>query len=182
MWWVKARSIEALPKVVAAINEVFANSSAKVRAETERAFQLSFVSMWGNIGVLVNSICSVVIFTLVLVSASTMSMAIRERFRELAVLKSIGFRRRELFLFVLAESFGLSMTGALLGVGGAWYVYTLTQVMQRLTQGILITFEVTPRIMGLGLFVAAALGVIASIAPSLSVARTSVVDGLRTLD
>jgi putative ABC transport system permease protein len=182
MWWVKARSIEAMPKVVAAINEVFANSSAKVRAETERAFQLSFVSMWGNIGVLVNSICSVVIFTLVLVSASTMSMAIRERFRELAVLKSVGFRRRELFLFVLAESFGLSMTGALLGVGGAWYVYTLTHVMQRLTQGILITFEVTPRIMGLGLFVAAALGLIASIAPSLSVARTSVVDGLRTLD
>ncbi len=51
-------------------------------------------------------------FTLVLVTASTMSMAIRERFRELAMLKALGFRRRELFAFILAESFGLAVTGA----------------------------------------------------------------------
>ena len=74
----------------ARINRAFANTAAEVRAETERAFQLSFVSMWGNIKILVSSICTVVVFTLLLVSVSTMSMAVRERFRELAVLKALA--------------------------------------------------------------------------------------------
>ena len=107
-----------------AIDKTFENTSAEVRAERERAFQLGFISMWGNIKLLVGLICCAVIFTLLLVSASTMSMAVRERFRELAILKAIGFRRRELFAFILAESFGLAAAGALIGVGGAYVVFT----------------------------------------------------------
>ena len=180
-WWVKAKTIEDMPRVIEAINKSFANSSAEVRAETERAFQLNFVSMWGNIKILVHSLCSVVVFTLLLVSASTMSMAVRERFRELAVLKALGFRRRELFAFILAESFGLAALGGVLGIGGAWLLYTFGSI-GAMTDGIFVSFEVTPRIMGQAAAIAAALGIVASIAPSISVARMSVVAGLKTLD
>jgi putative ABC transport system permease protein len=180
-WWVKARSGEDMPQVIKAINDAFANTSSEVRAETERAFQLSFISMWGNIKRLILSICSVVVFTLVLVTASTMSMAIRERFRELAVLKALGYQRSQLFAFILAESFGLAMFGAIAGAGGAWLFYTHINI-SKLTAGILITFEVTPKIMGTSFLIAACLGVVASIAPALSVARMSVVGGLKTLD
>jgi putative ABC transport system permease protein len=180
-WWVKARTIEDMPRVIEAINKAFANSSAEVRAETERAFQLNFVSMWGNIKILVHSLCSVVVFTLLVVSASTMSMAVRERFRELAVLKALGFRRRELFGFILAESFGLAALGGLVGIGGAWALYTFGSIA-RMTAGVFVSFEVTPRIMGQAAVVAAVLGILASIAPAISVARMSVVAGLKTLD
>ena len=128
MWWLRVRSIGEMAAVVAAINKAFENTAAEVRAESERAFQLGFISMWGNIRLLIHSISSVVVFTLVLVTASTMSMAVRERFRELALLKALGFRRRELLAFILAESTGLALTGALLGVGGAWLTYTHTRV------------------------------------------------------
>jgi putative ABC transport system permease protein len=232
-WWVKAASMEVIPATLARINQTFANTSAEVRAETERTFQLSMVSMWANIKILVRSICSVVIFSLLLVSASTMSMAIRERFRELAMLRALGFRRRDLFIFILAESFGLAMAGGFLGIGGAWLVFThgetasnvaavagaimglaaLVQLIRsrsllgvafnltaatvlagmawtlhlypnisRMTNGILLTFEVTPGIMGTAALVAACLGIISSLTPYLSVARLSVVEGLATLD
>ncbi|MDB6109897.1 MAG: hypothetical protein JWR69_1647 [Pedosphaera sp.] len=180
-WWVKVRSAEDMPRVTTAINAAFANSSSEVRAETERAFQLSFISMLGNVKLLVASISTVVVFTLILVTASTMSMAIRERFRELAVLKALGFRRRELFAFILAESFGLAVTGAVLGAGGAYFLYNYGNI-SKMTNGIFITFEVTPKIVGIAILVATGLGIVASIAPSISVARTSVVDGLKTLD
>ena len=180
-WWVRARSAEEVPAVINQINQAFANSSAEVRAETERAFQLSFISMWGGVNQLIGSICSVVVFTLLLVSTSTMSMAVRERFRELAVLKALGFRRRELFAFILAESFGLAFVGAGLGVGGAWLLYNNLNIAA-LTNGILITFEVSPRIVGQACLVAAVLGIVSSFAPAMSVAKMSVVDGLKTLD
>jgi putative ABC transport system permease protein len=180
-WWIRASSAEEAPAAIEAINRTFANTANEVRAESERAFQMSFVSMWGNIKILIGSICAVVVFTLLLVTASTMSMAIRERFRELAVLKAIGFRRRELFAFILAESFGLSMLGALVGAGGAWALAHSLNIA-KLTGGFFPYFDVSPRILGLAFAVAALIGIVASIAPSISVARTSVVEGLKTLD
>ena len=181
MWWLKAKSAEEMPRVIEAINKAFENTSAEVRAETERAFQLGFISMWGNIKLLVTLISSAVVFTLLLVTASTMSMAIRERFRELAILKAIGFRRRELFAFILAESFFLAAAGAVLGVGGAWALFTFGDI-STLTNGLFPMFEVTPKIVGIGSLVAATLGIVASIMPSLAVARMSVVEGLKSLD
>ena len=181
MWWLKVKSAADMPRVTAAVDKAFENTSAEVRAESERAFQLGFISMLGNIKALVASISTVVVFTLVLVSASTMSMAVRERFRELAILKALGFRRRELFAFILAESFGLAAAGAVIGIGAAYCLYTFGDI-GKLTNGIFVTFEVTPRIVGFSALVAALLGIVSAVAPSLSVARMSVVNGLKTLD
>ncbi len=180
-WWVRVESAEVAPEVIRAINDAFANTSAEVRAETESAFQMSFVSMWGNIKLLIGSISAVVVFTLLLVTVSTMSMAIRERFRELAILKALGYRRRELFAFVLAESFGLAMIGAVLGAGGAYFLFRAIDI-EKLTGGMMLYFEVTPRILGMSFTVAALLGIIAALPPAWAVARTSVVAGLKTLD
>jgi len=232
MWWLRVASPDDMPRVVTAINTAFANTSAEVRAESERAFQLGFLSMLGNVRVLIGSISAVVVFTLVLVSASTMSMAIRERFRELAILKALGFRRRELFVFILAESVGLCLAGLVVGAGGAWLLFThgygaglallsgagvalgvaLWNLFQKrfsqaamnlpvsgllaglgiwacrhpniskMTNGFFITFEVTPKILGLAALVATGLGIVASIAPAIAAARMSVVSGLKTLD
>ncbi len=181
MWWVRAESAEVAPRVIEAITHAFASSANEVRAETERAFQMSFVSMIGNLKVLIGAICSAIVATLLVVSASTMSMAIRERFRELAVLKAIGYQRRELLAFILAESFALALGGALLGAGGAWLLSVSVDV-PKATSGFFLTLEVTPRILGLATLVAAALGILSSIAPSIAVARMTVVEGLKTLD
>ena len=181
MWWVKARSADDVPRIIDQVNAAFANTSAEVVAETERAFQMGFVSMWANIKVLISSICSVVVFALLLVTASTMSMAVRERMRELAVLKALGFRRHVLFAFILAESFGLSAVGLLLGAGGAWLISANIDA-PTLTGGLFPMLTVTPRILGTAALVAVLLGIVSSLAPALSVARMSVVEGLKTLD
>jgi putative ABC transport system permease protein len=180
-WYILADSAQAVNGVIRSVDATFENTSAEVRAETERAFQLGFVSMFGNVKLLFGAISAVVIFTLILVCVSTMSMAIRERLREMAVLKAIGFRRRELFAFILAESYGLSALGALVGIGGAWLFWNLVD-LQKMTNGFLVYFEVTPRIMATGGLVAAVLGILAAIGPALAVARMSVVEGLKTLD
>jgi putative ABC transport system permease protein len=181
MWWIRIDSAESMGPVNTAIEAAFANTAHEVRAESERAFQMSFVSMWGGIKYLISGISGAVVFTLVLVTASTMSMAIRERFRELGILKAIGFQRRELFAFILAESFGLSALGALIGVGGAWSLYTFAD-MKKATGGFFVSFEVTPQMLGISALIACALGIIASLAPAIAVSRMSVVKALKTLD
>ncbi len=181
MWFVKVRQAADMPVVITAIERAFANTSAEVKAQGERAFQLGFVSMWGNIKALVTWICSAVVFALGMVSASTMSMGIRERFRELAVLKALGFRWRELLVCILAESCGLSLAGAALGIAAAYLLFHFANISE-LSHGIFVRFNLTPRIIGLGLLVAGSLGVVAGIAPGLAMTRTSVVEGLGRLD
>ncbi len=181
MWWVKARSADDVPRIIDQVNAAFANTSAEVVAETERAFQMGFVSMWANIKVLISSICSVVVFALLLVTASTMSMAVRERMRELAVLKALGFRRHELFAFILAESFGLSAVGLLLGAGGAWLISANIDA-PTLTGGLFPMLTDTPLTPFSAALAAVPLGTVPSLASALSVARMSVVEGLKTLD
>lgn len=180
-WYMRVESAEVSNEVIARVNAAFENTAAEVRAETERAFQMGFVSMLGNVKMLVMLISGAVVFTLMLVTISTMSMAIRERFRELAVLKALGFQRRELFAFILAESFGLAVVGAVVGIGGAWGLWTHLD-LQKLTNGFLLYFEVTPRIMAWGAAVAAVMGLVSAIPPAVETARMSVTEGLKTLD
>src|SRR5205085_5576046 len=98
--------------------------------------------MLGNLKLLIGSISSVIVFTLVLVTAGTMTMAIRERTREIAILKTLGFRGLQVFGLLLAESFGLALAGGLLGCLAAWAVLRTVDIY-KLSRGLFVTFDVT---------------------------------------
>ena len=99
-----------------AVDALFENSETQTHTETEAAFRAGLVSAAGNLAPLLNSVGLVVICTILLVSANTMSMALRERRTEIAVLKTLGFPGRLVMSLVLAESLTLAVVGA---VGGA---------------------------------------------------------------
>jgi putative ABC transport system permease protein len=180
-FWILAENAEVMPALVERIDKAFANTDAETKTETERAFQLSFVSMFGNIKMLIASISTVIVFTMILVTASTMSMSIRERAREIAVLKAVGYDAGQVFGLILAESFGLAMAGGVLGCFGAWALFTHVDIYT-LSKGFFIKFEVTPHILTSGMLIAAGLGLVSSLAPAYASIKTTVVDGLKELD
>ncbi len=180
-FWIKVRSPDDVQPVIEAIDRSFRNTEAETKTETERAFQLGFISMFGNIRMLIGSISTVIVFTMILVTASTMSMAIRERMREIAVLKAMGFNGLHVVALILAESFGLALTGGLIGCVGAWLLFSNVDIY-KLSQGFFIKFEVTPHMLASGLLLAGLLGVISSLAPAWAAIRMPVVTGLKELD
>ncbi|MCX7886514.1 MAG: FtsX-like permease family protein [Verrucomicrobiae bacterium] len=185
MFWVRAENKECIPELIQRIDEIFANSDAETKTETERAFVLEFVSLIGNVKMLIGSICSVIVFTMILVAASTMSMAIRERTREIAILKAIGYGNWQIFSLILAESFALAVAGGFLGCFGAWFgTWWLLQHFNitAISNGMFVKFEVTPHIVAGGMLIAALLGIISCIVPAYTSLRTSVADGLKELD
>ena len=87
--------------------------------------------MMGNVKAFILSICSAVVFATLLVSANTMAMSIRERTREVAVLKTLGFTRRSVLGLFVSEAVALSLAGGLLGADSGWLmVYGLTHSPQ----------------------------------------------------
>jgi putative ABC transport system permease protein len=129
----------------------------------------------GNIGLLLLSIGGVVFFTLLLVTGNTMAIAVRERLRELAVLKAVGFSDGFVLVVTLAETVVVAACGG--GVGLA--LAKLFTLRGDPTGGLLPFFYLPPDVIALGFALAIAAGLMAGILPALSAMRLRVIDALR---
>jgi len=99
-----------------AIDALFENSDTQTHTETEQAFRAGFISLAGNLALLLNGIGVAVMFTILLVTANTMSMAIRERRTEIAVLKSLGYPSGLVMALVLGEALVMGALGGAVGI------------------------------------------------------------------
>ncbi len=120
---VKAGSAQEIPRLIDTIDRTFRNTAAETKTETEQAFGLSFVSMLGNVKLLLTAISAAVVFTILLVAGNTMAMSIRERTGEVAVLKTLGFRRNTILFLLVGESLVIALLGGVLGGVGAKLTY-----------------------------------------------------------
>src|SRR3974377_1745629 len=114
---VKIANSEDAGKISKAIDAEFENSDKPTKTETEQAFLAGFVAMAGNLALLLNGIGSGVAVTLLLVTANTMSIAIRERRQEIAVLKTLGFSSALVLTLILTEALLIGAPGGLIGLG-----------------------------------------------------------------
>ena len=110
-----ADSAKDVPRVAEEIDSTFRNSTRATKTESEKAFQLDWIAMLGNVKAFLLSICGAVVFATLLVSANTMAMSIRERTREVAVLKALGFTRSTVLGLFVSEAVTLALTGGLVG-------------------------------------------------------------------
>src|ERR1022692_3812709 len=107
---------EDMPKAARAIDNMFHGSPVPTKSESEQAFKADFISMLGNVKAFILAICGAVVFTTLLVCANTMAMSIRERTREVAVLRTVGFTRGRILGLLLSESIAVSIIGGIAGV------------------------------------------------------------------
>jgi putative ABC transport system permease protein len=168
-----------VPGVISTAEKMFENSDAQVRAETEKAFQLSFLEMIGNIRLLFGAIGLAVIVSIFFITANTMAMSARERTGEMAVLKTLGFSRGQVLSLVVLESLAVGLLGALLGcVLGASLLSLVAKGLDKVFP-IFGTLAMTPRTWAVGLGVGLAIGLLSGLVPALGAARLRIADGLR---
>jgi putative ABC transport system permease protein len=176
-YFTRVDSPAAVARVTRVVDDMFHNLPAPTKSESEKAFQLDFIATLGNVKAFILSICGAVVFTILIVSANTMAMSIRERTREVAVLRTLGFTRRRVLSLYLGESVTLAVIGGLLGVllaAGLMYLVGKSPVV-----GVPAAMKVTFPIMVLALVVAAFVGLMSALIPSYNASRRNIVDGLR---
>lgn len=179
-WFVLRLSDPALaPTVAKTVDAMFRNSSDPTKTGTEKAFNQGFITMWGNVRFLMTSIGMAVVFAILMVTANAMMMTARERTGEVAVLKTIGFTDRTVFALVMVEAGLITLSGAVLGLGGAKLLYAGTGFTGG---GMLPGFDVTNGTLLLGFAIAVVLALASGIAPALRAARLSIVQALRHVE
>lgn len=177
---VEASSKEDVFHVASEIDSTFAESPAATLTENERAFMLSFISFIGNLKVFMLAICSAVTFTIILVSANAISMSVRERTREVGILKTLGYASSEILLMILGESLLIGLVGGIAGcVAAEGLCLTLARAAHSQTAfRTLSALSMTPLAVLLTLAAAAVVAAISAAIPARSASRTSIIDAL----
>src|SRR5579884_3722469 len=166
-------------RVAHAIDATFANAPEPTRTETEKAFGLSFLAMLGNIKAFILIISSAAVFTILLVTGNTMAMSIRERTREVAVLKTLGFRQKTILGIFIGEAVAISLIGGIFGTVIA--AGALAMASHAPQVGNLFTFALhewrftAPAAWGVAILA----GFLSSAIPAYGASRTGIVEGLR---
>ena len=167
---------ESMPKAAHAIDDMFHSTPVPTKSESEQAFRLNFIATLGNVKAFILSICGAVVFTMMLVSANTMAMSIRERTREVAVLRTLGFTRERIFKLLLSEALAIALIGGLAGVALATLILG---ALSRPGIGMPVSMHMTTATALLVMLVAASVGITSAVIPSYRASRLHIVDALR---
>jgi putative ABC transport system permease protein len=111
-----AASPEDVPRIARTVDDMFANASPPTKTESEQQFALSFMWFLGNIKLYLMSICAAVTFTILLVSGNTMAMSVRERIKEVGVLKTLGFTNDAILGMIIGEALTIALVGGIIGL------------------------------------------------------------------
>lgn len=174
----QAERPEDVPSISRAVDDSFANSPYPTKTESEESFVLSFVSFLGNLKLFLLAIGGAVTFAILLVSANTLSMSVRERIREVGILKTLGFTPEMILGTLLGEAATLALTGGMIGIGLTWGLCKLISNAPTPVQQLRM-LSVTPLIALLSLLVALLIGLVSGMIPSLDASRKSILDSLR---
>jgi putative ABC transport system permease protein len=168
-----AQSGDQVPAISRAIDAMFDNSPYPTRTESEKEFGRSFLAFLGNIKLFLAAVCAAVTFTILLVSANTVAMAVRERTRETAILRTLGFTPIEILQMIVGESILLSIIGAIVGLGLGWLLATGLSKGGFGLQG--LKWQAACIVLGMGALV----GLFAALVPAIIASRKNVVESLR---
>src|SRR5258708_1029136 len=120
-YWIKADSVSSILSIMSEVDETFANSSYETMTDSEVGFFTSLMSRLNMLFALAKVICVIVLITMTLVAANTAAMSVRERRREVATMRALGFARRQVAAMLIGESRAIALIGR---VGGCPAAYT----------------------------------------------------------
>ncbi|MBS0320327.1 MAG: FtsX-like permease family protein, partial [Proteobacteria bacterium] len=175
---VEIRDPSRAAEISQAIDATFRNSLAETLTETEKAFQLGFVSMTEAILLAIQAVSYVVIVIIMAVMANTIAMTARERYAEYATLKALGFSQAYVAALVVAESVAIALTGAALAVAAT---FPLARVFGSAMGTLFPVFNVSPQTVAMQWLAALVVGLVAALVPAWRASRIRIVDGLRAV-
>jgi putative ABC transport system permease protein len=166
------------PLVSQRIDVQFRNSRAETLTETEKAFQLSFVAMTEAILLVIQVVSFLIVIIIMAVMANTMAMTARERRREYATLKALGFRSSYIAALILGESMFIALTA---GAVAIWLIHPAAAYVGHRFGTIFPIFTVSEKTQIMAAIAALLVGVVAALPPAIRAATVKVSEGFRAV-
>lgn len=162
-------------QVIKSVDALFANSEYETVTDTAKAFNKAFAQQFGNIALIVTLVVGAAFVTILMIVGNTMVMAIRERTREIGVLKSLGFPSARILRLILGESILLAVIGGVLGLVVAYF---LIVVIGKVGGDFVRDLKMSPDILITSAGLMVGLGLVTGLIPALNAMRLTIVTAL----
>jgi putative ABC transport system permease protein len=160
------------------VDKTFHNSLAETLTETEKAFQLGFVSMSDAIITALRLVTFIVIVIILAVVANTINMTARERIGEYSVFKTLGFGGWRIAGLIFGESLIITMMGCVVGIV---FTFPSAKAFADTVGSYFPTFNVTIYTIILDIIFSALVGILAAVVPTWHSIKIPIADGLRRI-
>jgi putative ABC transport system permease protein len=177
LMWLRVSGNEAFEQVSRQIENSPLYTSPAVKTQTLSSAVSSFLDayrdlIWGARYLLSPAI----LVTLALVISNSISISVRERRKEMAVLKVLGFQPRHILGLVLGEALLIGTASGLLSAGGSTYFINNVMGGLKLPIAFFQAFTIPPEAIGWGAAVGFGTALVGSIIPAFSARRVKVSD------
>jgi putative ABC transport system permease protein len=166
-------------RVARAIDAHFGEHDDQTQSEEDRAVMAQLVARFGAILEALDLISVLVLGVVLLILGNTVALSVRERVKEYATLRALGFQPVHIFGSVLSEAAALGVLGGLLCLGVSYPAVeaALGRFLQEQASfpAIHVTADIALTTLGLGV----ALGALAAGIPARGMMARDIVDGLR---
>lgn len=176
MYYLKASDLSSMARISAEIDRQFANATTPTRTEPMSKFIARFVTSLGNLQQVISGFMVAILITIIVIAANTMAMAVRERKSEVALLKTLGFRRSQVLAMIISEAMLMALLGGVLGCAIAYFLLTGIRLP---FGGVGAFFVVTENTVVEGLFIALVIGAASGFLPGLLAVQHSIAGALR---
>lgn len=179
--WIKASDVDSATRLATQIDELFENSPYPTKTESEKAFQMGIVSMLGNVKLLIISMGVIIVIVIILIAANTIAITSRERTREIAVLRILGFTRLMILSFILGESIIMSSIGGLVGIIIFVTTFNPLKVLLATTpvSELAKSLNFFPETIFLAVVLSTLVGILSAIIPAIGSSRRKITEGIR---
>jgi putative ABC transport system permease protein len=168
-------------RIVQAVDSMFRNSTAETKTESDQAFSVGFLSLLGNVKMFLIGISAAIMFTILLVSANTMAMSVRERVKEVGILKTLGFTPGSILGMILGEACFIALAGG--AIGYALSTFLVAGMAKSPYGGLLPPFRAfEPPVAVACILTAGIIGFLSSLLPAMNASRITIVEALRSTD
>ena len=158
-------------QVIKAIDSQFENTQYETESMPEKAFNKAFIAQIGNIGLIISSVVLAAFFIILVIVGNSMVLAIRERTREIGVMKTLGFKSPRIFGMVLSESLAIALIGGLLGLAAARGMIFLFSQSPTPLPTLIIDREIVVKALGIMVL----MGLITGIIPAFNALRLNII-------
>jgi len=158
-------------QVADAIDARFANSSHETKTESLREMAQASMQAIGDFDFLIRAVVGAVLVALLFATTTMMVQSIHERTPELAVIKTLGFSDRTVFLLILTEALAAFLAGAACGL-------VLATLALPVAARFVLGLSMPGVVVVLGLALAALVALISAAIPAALAARLRVANAL----
>ena len=173
-----AESPDVVTSIAHSVDEMFRNSAVQTRTEPEHMFSLTFLSSLGNIKAVLLTVCAAAVFSMLLVTANTIAMMVRERIREVGVLRTLGFSSGQIMTILIEEAVVIASAGAAVGLLLSAALCTAVR-HGPLAIEVLRNLQVQPAVALIAFGLAISVGVISCLPPAWHASRIPIVEAIR---